>query len=87
VKWAFSRRRYSNGVEVAGGREAGLRAGDVEADDALVAVAHGQRRDLAGPGGVPHRGQQGADADPVPGGRGPLLARTEAVEDRLDDLR
>ncbi len=50
-------------VEVPARREPGLRAGDVEPDDPVVAVAHGELGDLERPGGVPHRGQQGADAD------------------------
>ena len=47
----------------AGRREAGLGAGDVEADDATVAVAHGELGDLEPAVGVPHRGDELADAD------------------------
>ena len=50
-------------VQVPGGRVAGLGAGDVEADHADVAVPHRQLGDLRRPGGVAHRGQQGADPD------------------------
>ena len=74
------------GVQVAGGRVARLGTGDVEADDAQVAVAVGEFGDLQGAGRVPHRGEQGADADAVAGGAGPPLALAEALVDRLDDL-
>ena len=73
-------------VEVARGREAGLGAGDVEADDAPVAVLHDELGDLARARGGAHRGEQRAHADLVAGlGRGGL-AVPEAVEHRLDDL-
>jgi hypothetical protein len=39
------------GIEVAAGWEAGLRAGDVEPDDPGVAPADGELRDLERPGG------------------------------------
>ena len=73
-------------VEVAGGREAGLGAGDVEAGHALVAVVHDQPGDLGALGGVPHRGEQCRDADPVTGLRRDPLTVPEAGVDRLDDL-
>ena len=61
-------------------------AGDVEADDAVVAVAVGQLRDLQRTGRVPHRGQQRADADPAAVRLRAALALAEALVDRLDDL-
>ena len=45
------------------GRESGLGPGDVEADDAAVAVAHGELGDLEAAVGVAHRGDELADAD------------------------
>ena len=51
------------GVQVPGGRVAGLGAGDVEADHAAVAVAHRELGDLHRAGRVPHGGQQGAHPD------------------------
>ncbi len=45
-------------VEVTGGRVARLGPGDVEARDALVAVADRELGDLGGLGSVPHRRQQ-----------------------------
>lgn len=74
------------GVEVPGGRETGLGARDVEADDTRVAVAVGEFRDLQGAGRVPHRGQQGADPDAVAVLPGPPFPFPEALVDRLDDL-
>ena len=54
VKWKFSPLEVLERVEVPGGREAGLGAGDVEADDAAVAVGDGELGDLqrARPGGA-----------------------------------
>ena len=49
-----------------GGRVARLGAGDVEAERALVAVAHRQPGDLGAVGRVPHGREQRADADRVP---------------------
>ena len=73
-------------VQVAGGREARLGPGDVEPDHAVVAVRDGQLGDLAGPGGVPHRGDDRAHPDLLPLlGRG-LLAVAEPGQYRLDDL-
>ena len=57
------RRDELEGVEVAGGRVAGLAAGDVEADHAGVAVAHGQLGDLGGVGGVAHGRDDRADRE------------------------
>ena len=74
------------GVEVPGGREAGLGAGDVEADDALVAVARRRARRSRCAGGVPHRGEQGADPDPVAAAAAAASPSREALGDRLDDL-
>src|SRR4051794_18778791 len=55
------------GVEVPRGWVAGLGAGDVEADHALVAVLHRQLCDLPGARGVPHRRQQLSYDDPASG--------------------
>ena len=67
-------------VEVAGRREAGLGPGDVEADDALVAVADAQLGDLDGTRELAHRGDDGAHDD-RPAGRGrPLGADANALE-------
>ena len=74
------------GVEVAGGREPGLGPGDVEAADALVAVAHGQLGDLPAAGGVPHRREQRDDPDRRPSLRGLGLPLREPLEHRLDDV-
>ena len=48
-------------IEMAARREAGLGPGDVEADDALVAVADGQLGDLHRSRELAHRGDDGAD--------------------------
>ena len=74
------------GVEVAGGREARFGARDVEADDADVAVADGELRDLPRPRGVPHRRQQAADAHPPPVRRRDRRADAEALQHGLDDV-
>ena len=59
-------------------RVARLGAGDVEADDAVVAIAHGQLGDLERAGGLAHGRDEGADRD------GPALAAAaaEALEHR-----
>lgn len=64
----------------------GLGAGDVEADDAGIPVAVGEFGDLQGARRMPHRGEQGADPDPVPILPGEPLALPEPLVDRLDDL-
>lgn len=69
-----------------GGREPCLGAGDVEADDAEIAVAVGEFGDLQGAGGVPHGGEQGADPDAVAVVPGTPLTLPEALVDGLDDL-
>ena len=74
------------GVEVARGRVAGLRTRDVEARDAMVAVADRQLGDLRRLGGVTHGRQEGRDADLVTGGGRPGLAVAESRVDGLDDL-
>ena len=72
--------------EVAGGREALLRTGDVEPDDARVPVAHRELGDLPRAGGVAHGGEQAADP------RRPAVLRRargaggEALQHRGDDL-
>ena len=86
VKWKFSRRRYSNASRCRVGGNPGLGAGDVESDDAPVAVGDGQLGDLARAGGVAHRGRQRADPDDVaPLGSGGL-AGAEPGEDGVHDL-
>ena len=74
------------GVEVPGGRVARLRAGDVEAGDPAVPPGHGQLRDLARAGLVPHRGQQVPHRDPPLPRLGSGHALVEALLDRGDDL-
>ena len=54
VAWKFSRCDELERVEVAGRRVAGLGAGDVEADHARVAPAHGQLGDLEAAGRGAH---------------------------------
>ena len=51
------------GVEVVGGREAVLRACDVEADDTGVPEGDGEIGGLAQTVGHPHAAQEGADPD------------------------
>jgi hypothetical protein len=70
------------GVEVSCGREPGLRAGDVDADDALVAVTHRELRGLHGAGGLPHGGDEQLRRDPPPLHPRSALSFAEAVEDR-----
>ena len=74
------------GVEVAGGRVARLRAGDVEADHAAVAVADHQLGDLARACLVAHRGHELAGDDRVAGVAGLGLPLGEALPDLVDDL-
>ena len=56
-------------VEVPRGPVAGLGPGDVEADDAVVAVPDRQLRDLHRVGGLAHRGEQRPDDDRAAGPR------------------
>ena len=74
------------GVQVPGGRVARLRAGDVEADNSLVAEPDRQFGDLARPRGVPHRGDQAAHRDGVALAAGGLLAIGEAGKHGVDHL-
>ena len=68
-------------VQVAARRPARLGPRDVEADDALVAVADRELGDLLGAGRRAHRGEQRADRDP------PVLAAVpEAFDDGMDHL-
>jgi hypothetical protein len=69
------------GVEVAGRRVPLLGAGDVEADDAGVAPAHGELGDLERAGGGAHGGDQRPDGE-----AGALRAEPEALERGLDHL-
>ena len=71
------------GVEVARRPVAGLRPGDVEAHDALVAPAHGEAGDLGRSFELAHRRNERPDDDPGAGGRGPPLALAETVLDGL----
>ena len=68
------------------GREADLRAGQVEADDAGVAVADDEPGHLVPAVGLAHGAQQRADPDRRPGRGGLGAAGREAVEDRLHGL-
>ena len=69
VKCAFSRRRYSNASRCrVGGKPASAPAMSKPATSS-IAESDAQLGDLAGPGGVPHRGEQQPGADPVPGRR------------------
>lgn len=86
VKWLFSRLRYSKASRCRVGGKPASAPHDVEADHAEVAVAVGELGDLLGAGGVPHRGEQGADADAVAVLAGQALAFAEALVDGLDDL-
>ena len=74
------------GVQVAGRREPGLSAGDVESGDLLIAVSDREVGDLPGTGGVPHRCQQRADADSE--ARRPCghRARRETIQNGLNHL-
>ena len=67
------------------GREADLGAGEVEADDAGVAVADDEPGHLLPAVGLPHGAQQRADPDRRAGGGGLRAAGREAVDHRLDD--
>ncbi len=67
------------GIQMAGGREACLRAGDVETDDAPVPPSDRGFSDLQRSRRVAHGGDQRADRQP-----GPLRAGAQAVQDRLD---
>ena len=51
------------GIQVAAGREARLRPGDVEAHHAPIAVANGELRDLDRSGELAHGRDDGADDD------------------------
>ncbi len=74
------------GVEVAGRREALLRAGDVEADDTGVAPADGALGHLDRAGRLAHgRDEQLHDDGMARGGR-PFRADPEPLEHRLDRL-
>lgn len=73
-------------VQVPGRRIAGLRAGDVETDDALVPEPDRQLGDLAGQRGVAHRGDQAADGDRTAGRSGGLLAIGESGQHGVHDL-
>ncbi len=71
------------GVHVARRRVARLGPRDVEADDALVAVAHRQLGDLAAVGGVAHGGDQHADGD-AEVGHAPVEAADGGLHHRVE---
>ena len=62
-------------------RIARLLAGDVEADDAAVAVRDGELRHVERIGAVPHRADDLAEGDGVA-----RLGAFEAPRDRVDDV-
>jgi purine nucleosidase len=68
------------------GRESGLGARDVEADDAVGAVAHRELGDLESAVGVAHRAHELADPDVVASRLGIRDARLEALLNGLDGL-
>ena len=86
VMWKFSRRTYSNASRWRVGRIAGLRTGDVEADDTGVPPADGTLGDLDRAGGLAHRGDEHLHDDRAAGRRGPLGPDLEALEVRGHDL-
>src|SRR4051812_28720905 len=74
-------------VAQAARREARLRAGDVEADDAVAAVPERELRDLEAPVVLPHGGHELADADlPARCAKHVLDPRIDAGLDGLDRL-
>jgi hypothetical protein len=85
VKCALLALQVLERVEVPGGREAGLRPGDVEADHPVVAVRHGELRDLHRTGRVPHGGEQLAAHDRRSAPLRLLLPVGEALPHGLDD--
>ena len=74
------------GVEMTGRPIAGLRPGDVEADDARVAPADGTLGDFDGPGGLAHGGDEQLHRDRVTVRGGHGRAHAEPVQHRLDGL-
>lgn len=73
------------GIQVARRRVAGLGAGDVEADNALVPEPDCQLGDLAGHRRVPHRGDQQAHHDRTARAGTGLLAVGESSQHGIDD--
>ena len=69
-------------VEVPRGREAGLRPGDVETDDALVSVPHGELRGLDRAGRLAHGGDEQLHRDRPALQPRSMLALSEARQDR-----
>ena len=77
---------HADGRRDAVGREADLGAGQVEADDAVVAVAHHQPGDLVPAVVLAHGAEQRAHPDRGAGLGGLPAADREAVDHRLDDV-
>src|SRR5665647_2474186 len=73
-------------IEVPGGWETGLGAGDVETDDAVVAIAHDESGDLGPHGCLAHRRQQRRHPDPSTRLRGFALAVPEAGVHRFNHV-
>ncbi len=73
-------------VKVTTGRKAVLRAGDIEADRALVAETDRNLGDLDRAGELAHGGHDGADDDGRAGSGSRPCAALEAVKPRLHDL-
>ncbi len=74
------------GLTVARGEESVFGAGDVEPDGAALTPLNGQPRDLQGPVGVAHRGDQLPDTDVVTCLLRGILALFDAVLHGLDGL-
>ncbi len=71
-------------IQMAGRRVAGLRAGDVEPDHALVPKPDRQLGDLPRHRGMPHRGDQTTHHDGTPGGGRRLLSVGESRQHGVD---
>ena len=59
-------REVVEGVTKARGRKSGFRTGDVEPDDAVRSMAHGEFGDFEAAVGVPHGGDELTDPDVMP---------------------
>ena len=74
------------GIQVPGGREAGLRPGNVETDHAGIAMPHGQLGDLPAAGRGPHCGNQCPDLDGVASLCGQAHSGVETANYGVDHL-